>query len=79
MRQYKVRVRFPSGKTFDLDIFRLDAASAARASLWIAYYRAATYDPQDTGKDRLPEGWGQMSEDEKIALATAAGYTAEVV
>lgn len=78
-QQYQVRVIFPSGKARTMDLWRPDADQAARAAVWIAYYQHLTFDPKDpetVNVSRLPDGWGRMSEDEKYALAKAAGYRA---
>lgn len=81
-RYYKVRVRLPSGKIFERECFRGEADEAARAATWISFEDHKTYNPKTPGVvdvSRLPEGWGQLSEEQRYAVAVQAGYRAIAV
>lgn len=77
---YKVRVQLPSGRTFDREVNNVSADAAARVAIWTQYMDNQTYNPDGSARwDRLPDGWGALSEAEKVAIATQAGYRAVAV
>lgn len=79
---HKIRVQFPSGRTFERECFRHDEDEAARTAVWTSYMDHMEFDPGGSGvarTDRLPTGWGRMSEAEKYETATRAGYKALAV
>lgn len=81
-RYHKVRVQFPSGKTFERECFRFDEDEAARTAVWVSYMDHMEYNPGTPARpntSRLPAGWGDMSEEQKFAIATQAGYKALAV
>lgn len=70
-QQFKIRVIFPSGKTFDRTLFRTCLLEAAEAAICNSYQDHLQF---RDALDERPEEWGQMSDAEKCDYALAKGY-----
>lgn len=88
-RYYKIRIQFPGG-TIERESGWPDPGPAARIAVVSTYMDHLLDDPAKMigagyqridAEDlaRLPKGWGRMSEDERYAIATQAGYKAVAV